>query len=301
MDKIDAMAVFVEIVQAGSFTAAGKRLGMPLSTVSRKISELEDALQVRLLERGKRKVRVTEVGTAYFEHCRRGVEAFKTANRIVAERQSDASGSLRITVPPNLAERLLLPIIGLFQQRYPKARVAIFVTERVLDFVEHQVDVSFRVTPVAAPKLVVRKLVTYRHLLVASPMYVAERGCPRIPGDLAEHRIVGFGFQGRSQVDWSFSRGETRERMTLQPDLAVNDYAAVQTAVAWGLGIGELPSILCQEGLRQRKLMHLMPEWLLPEIDLLAVHTGTKGLSRLARLFLDMCAEHLSPTAIKTP
>lgn len=293
MKNFNAMAVFVEVVQSGSFTGAAKKLAMPLSTVSRKISELEADLKVGLLDRSKRTLRVTDAGALYFEHCRRGLDAFNFANRVIEERQSEASGLLRITVPPNLTERLFLPVVDIFRHRYPNARVAIFVSERMLDPGADPIDLSFRVGPVSDPDLVVRKLATYRHILVASPTYLADHPAPGRVADLAQHTLLGFGFRGASDIRWSFSRGGTQEHISFAPTVAINDYAALQEAVALGFGIGELPPILCREALRRRTLVALLSEWQFPQIDLLAVHAGSKHISQLARLFLDTCIEHI--------
>lgn len=293
MKNFNAMAVFVEVVLAGSFTGAAKKLAMPLSTVSRKISELEADLRVGLLDRSKRTLRMTDAGALYFEHCRRGLDAFNFANRVVEERQSEASGVLRITVPPNLTERLFLPVVDIFRHRHPNARVAIFVSERMLDPGTDPVDLSFRVGPVSDPDLVVRKLATYRHVLVASPTYLAKHPVPIGPRDLTKHDLLGFGFRGAADIRWSFTKGSDQKQISFTPTLAINDYAALLGAAALGLGIGELPPIICRDALRRRTLVALLAEWQFPRIDLVAVHAGNRNLSRLARLFLDACIEHV--------
>lgn len=288
-----AMALFVEVVLAGSFTGAARKLGMPLSTVSRKISGLEADLKVRLLDRSSRTLRMTDAGALYFDHCRRGVDAFNVANRALAERQSEAGGLLRITVPPNLTERLFLPAIDSFRHRHPRARVSILVSERMLDPGTDPVDLSFRVGPVSDPDLVVRKLATYRHVLTASPIYLADHPAPVSPADLSDHTLLGFGFPGAQDIRWSFSRGSDQKHVSFTPAVAINDYAALQEAVSLGFGIAELPPILCRDALRRRTLVPLLAEWQLPSIDLVAVHGGHRTLSRLARLFLDTCVEHI--------
>lgn len=276
MRNFNAMAIFAEVVMSGSFTAAARKLGMPLSTVSRKVSELESDLNAGLLDRSKRNLRMTDAGALYFEHCRRGLEAFNFANRVLEERQSEGSGLLRITVPPNLTERLFLPVVDVFQSRYPRARVAIFVTERMLDPGADSIDLSFRVGPVSDPDLVVRKLATYRHVLVASPTYLADRPAPESVAELANHTLLGFGFRDAAKIRWSFSRNGTQEHISFTPNLAINDYAALQEALVLGFGIGELPPILCREALRRRALITLLEDWHFSQIDLLAVHAGGK-------------------------
>ncbi len=294
MRNFNAMAIFVEVVQAGSFTGAARKLAMPLSTVSRKISDLEADLGVSLLDRSKRALRMSDAGALYFEHCRRGLDAFNFANRVVEERRSEATGLLRITVPPNLAEPVFLPVVDVFRHRYPKARVAIFVSERMLDPGADPIDLSFRVGPVSDPDLVVRKLASYRHVLVASPAYLAAHPPPAVPADLATHHLLGFGFRGASTIRWSFSKNGEQDHVSFAPTLAINDYVALREAVTLGIGIAEIPRVLCGDALRRGIVVPLMADWELPQIDLVAVHAGRRSMSRLARLFLDACVEHVN-------
>ncbi|MCR9135671.1 MAG: LysR family transcriptional regulator [Alphaproteobacteria bacterium] len=293
MRNFTAMALFVEVVLSGSFTAAAKKLGMPLSTLSRKISDLESELKVRLIDRSRRTLRLTDAGSLYFEHCRRGVDAFNVANRALEERQSEAGGLLRISVPPNLTERVFLPAIDMFRLRHPKARVQVLVSERMFDPGADPVDLSFRVGPVSDPDLVVRKLATYRHVLTVSPVYLADYPVPVSPADLADHKLLGFGFQGATELRWSFSRGNEQDHVAFTPTIAINDYAALLEAVVLGFGICELPPILCRDALRRRTIVPLLTDWNLPSVELIAVHAGNRTLSRLARLFLDTCIEHI--------
>lgn len=299
MPSYDAMAIFVQVVRSGSFTDAAKALSTPLSTVSRKVAQLEATLKVQLIDRSKRRIRLTKVGAEYFEHCKKGLDTLSFANRAIRERQTDTAGSLSITVPPNLVEILFLEAVEAFQQRYPRARVRVFVSERMLDFVDDAVDLSFRVARPTQPDLVIRSLLSHRHRLVASPGYAVANPLPQTPGDLANHRRLGFGFQTRKTVTWPLSKGSICEEVTFEPDLSINDYAALKATIARGLGIGELPGILCDSELRAGRLLEVLPDWQFPEITLYAVHTGHPGLSRLARLFLDVVGGNLKDREVK--
>ncbi|WP_170328906.1 LysR family transcriptional regulator [Ruegeria arenilitoris] len=288
MPSFDAIAIYAQVAQSGSFTDAAKVLGMPLSSVSRKVSELEADLNTRLIDRSKRQIRLTKAGLAYFELCRRGIDTLAYANRLISDRHSDTSGTVTITVPPNLLEVLFLDAIETFQLRYPNARLRVLVSERTLDFVDDGVDVSFRVAPPEHPDLVVRTLLKYRHKLVAAPGYMAVNTTPQEISDLEDHRTIGFGFLTSGSVNWSLSKQGQTENFRFEPDLSVNDYAAVKAAVLAGQGIGELPEPLCEEILRTGELIEALPDWRLPEIRLYAVHAGNTSLSKLARLFLDV-------------
>jgi DNA-binding transcriptional LysR family regulator len=293
MPDLNAVAVFVQVAQSGSFSAAAKELDMPLSTVSRKVAGLESGLKVKLLERSTRSLRLTDIGAIYLENCRRGLEEFQAADLAVEDRQNEVSGLLRISLPPNLAESMFAPIIAGFQDRYPLARVAVLVAERFVDLVEDGIDLSFRVGVLRDTSLVARKLLTYRHVLVASPDYLNRNGTPEGLEDLQAHRVITFGFKPLGGLRWALFRGHQQAEIAIKPALCINDYAAVQQAAQLGQGITELPTVLCGQLLREGLLVEVLPEWQFEETSLYAVHSGRRNMSRLSRLFLDCCSEHI--------
>jgi len=215
------------------------------------------------------------------------------ADRVMQDRHSDTEGTVTITVPPNLIEALFQKTVETFQLQYPKASLRILVSERMLDFIDDGVDLSFRVAPPRQPDLVVRTLLKYRHRIVSAPSYAAIHSLPRSPAELALHKRIGFGFNDNRTVTWALSKPDHIETTTFEPNLAINDYAAIQAAISSGQGIGELPEPLCQESIRTGRLIEVLPDWNLPQIQLLAVHTGRASLPKLARLFLDIAAEEL--------
>ena len=295
MKNLDAIAVFVEVVRQGSFTGAARVLNMPLSTLSRKIAELEAELQVRLLDRSHKPLRITEAGNTYFEHCSKGISALSYANQVIRGKQESLAGTLRVTVPPNLAELLFTRPIDSFLRRHPEARVQVLVSERMLDFVDDRIDLSFRVARPSAPNLVIRKLLTHRHRLCAAPAYLAVHPAPRRPEDLPGHVTVGFNFQGRDEIVWPLRKDGQLHEAPFEPTLSVNDYLAVKASVRLGTGIGDLPGLMCCEELASGDLVEILPDWKMPEVSLYAVYAGRTGLSKLARAFLDEIGAHLAP------
>lgn len=290
MQDLNAMAIFVQVVQAGGFSAAARQLAMPVSTVSRKVATLEAQLKVKLLERSTRRIRLTEMGALYFDQCRRGLDAFDAARNLVAERQAEVAGHLRISIPPNLAEPLFVPIVGAFQRQYPKASVAVLVTERNLDLIDDRVDLTFRVGPLRDSSLVVRKLATFHHVLAAAPSYLEAYGEPRHLDDLLRHRLIAFGSWDDREKRWAFLKGHRQETLTFEPVLSFNDYGAVCRAAASGQGIAEMPSIVAAQDLKAGRLKPLLSDWRLPVIDFQAIHSGSRNMSRLMRCFLEMCS-----------
>ncbi|MFY0681586.1 MAG: LysR family transcriptional regulator [Thalassovita sp.] len=293
MHSLDAVAVFAQVAHHQSFSGAAKALGMPLSTVSRKVSELEMDLSITLIDRSKRQIRLTGAGNTYYELCRKGLETLNLADRVMRDRHTDTTGTITITVPPNLTEILFLKAIETFQIRHPKACVRVLVSERLLDFVDDGVDLSFRVAPPSQPDLKVRTLLRYRHRLLATPNYIATASSPKTPVELSAHRLIGFGFHERRSVNWKLSKGATTHSLQPEPILTINDYAAIKTAIQASHGIGELPEPMCVQALKSGQLIEVLPEWRFPQIKLYAVYSGRAPVTKLARMFLDTLVKEI--------
>lgn len=288
---LNALALFVAVVECKSFSAAARRLGVPVSTVSRKVAELEHTLGVRLLERSTRKLRLTELGHAYYGHCRRGLEALEAGMSMINDRQTEVAGTLRLSVPPSLADVMVAPLVCAFQDAYPNVRVKVLVTERVVDLIEDEVDVALRVGALDDSRLVARPLLHYRHLLVASPEYAAEYGLPRHPDALQDHRLISFGGWGE-RVTWRLLCGDERCVVKVESVLSINDHAGIEYAAKAGRGIAELPSIICSEALREGRLVEVLPQWRFSATTLSAVYSGHRNLPRVVALFKAFCVDY---------
>ncbi|MFQ5981823.1 MAG: LysR substrate-binding domain-containing protein [Woeseiaceae bacterium] len=286
------MALYVKVVENNSFSRKAQREGIPVSTVSRKISELEKALGVRLLERSTRRLRMTEIGQEYYERCRRGLEEFEAANLMVSDQQAEVSGRLRLSAPPSISDAVIIPLIEAFQERYPNAIVNCLVTDRHINYIEDGIDISLRVGELSDSSLVARRLMRYRSALVASPRYLERAGSPRHPNELPLHALIAFS-RREPTVTWELaSNGETYT-VNVQPRIAINDYAGVQSTVIAGLGISEIPSIVCGKTLQNGQLVEVLPEWQFAPVTLSAVYPSARNLSRLVRLFKDFCVERI--------
>jgi DNA-binding transcriptional LysR family regulator len=294
----NAMALYVKVVEHKSFSQAALRAGVPVSTVSRKISDLEKALGVRLLERSTRQMRMTEVGKAYFEHCRRGLEAFEAADALVSDQQIEISGTLKISVPSNLSELIVMPLVSAFQAQHPKVAVRCMVTDRHIDHIAEDVDLSIRVGNLSDSSLVAVRLPPHRSVLVASPQFLASIALPTHPHEVAQHVQVAFARWG-AHVQWSLTRqgqggGETL-RIAPEPHTTINDYAGIQQTVVDGLGISEVPSIICNRALAQGKLVEVLPDWQFPATSVSVIYPSNKHLSLLVRTFRDFCVANFEP------
>ena len=276
IDK-NAMALFVKVVE---------------NTVSRKISELEKSLGVRLLERSTRQMRTTEIGQDYYERCRRGLEEFEAANLLIDDRQSEVSGTLRISVPPNLSDLIVVPLAAGFQALYPNVIFRVLVTDRRVHLIEDGIDLAMRVGELDDSNLVARPLMRYRHLLVASPGYLKKAGHPEKPQDLNDHPLIAFSPWFGEPV-WPLTDKKRVENVLVKSGFSINDYNGIQRAVLDGSGIGEIPSIVCGKELEAGRLVEVMPNWQFSAVTLSAVYSARLNLSRVVRLFKDFCVERI--------
>ena len=287
----NAMALYVKVVEAGSFSKAAAREGVPVSTVSRKIADLEAALGVRLLERSTRQLRMSEVGRDYFELCRRGLTEFEAADALMTDRRTEISGRLRISIPPSMSDLLILPMLAAFQALHPKVVVHCLVTERFVDHIADGIDLSLRVGSLNDSSLVARTVATLRSRLVASPTYLAGIEALTHPQAIESHVNVAFSRWERP-VQWTLGCGGETVRINPQPRLVLNDYAGVQQGVVDGLGISELPSFICEAALNDGRLVEVLPEWRFATVAMAAAYPSNRYLSPLVRAFTDFCVTH---------
>ena len=288
----NAMGLYVRVVENNSFSKTAQREGVPVSTVSRKISDLEKALGVRLLERSTRRLRMTEIGQDYYERCRRGLEEFETANLMVTDQQAEVSGRLRLSVPPSISDVVIIPLIEEFQVLYPNAIVNCLVTDRHVNHIEDGIDISLRVGDLKDSSLVARRLLRYRSVLVASPGYLKRAGAPSHPNELPLHALVAFS-RWEPTVTWLLENNGETYKVNVQSRIVINDYTGVQSAVINGLGISEIPAIICGQKLQDGSLVEVMPEWQFAPVTLSAIYPSNRNLSRLVRLFKDFCVERI--------
>ena len=292
MIDLNALIIFAKVIEAGSFSEAARRLKMPVSTVSRRISDLEDHLGVNLLERSTRTLRLTDIGVDVLDHARRMLETSEAVDGLVSNQLSRVSGTLRLSAPPSLSDSLLMPLIGAFQASYPEVRVQVLVTERRVDHIADGVDLSFHVGPMRDSSLIARRILTYRHQLVASPAYVATMVPPHRPRDLLNHRILAFS-HWQPENRWSFSHvnGQDEEMVSFLPHLGINDFMGVTSGLLAGLGVGDLPPIVQPDLMRDGRLIEIMPDWKFPVLDLSLVHLGSRHLPLALRVFKDFACQ----------
>ena len=212
LPDLNALLIFAKVVDATTFSEAARRLGMPISTVSRKVAELEDELGVRLLERSTRRMRLTDIGAEVLDHAQKSVEVSEAIESVVSNQLTEVKGTLRLSAPPSIADSLLAPLVTAFQASYPQVHVHILVADRLVDHIAEGIDLVFRVGALEDSALVARLMLRYRHQLVASPEYLETIEPPLRPKDLLEHRLLGFSFWN-PQNSWTLVKGDRQETM----------------------------------------------------------------------------------------
>jgi DNA-binding transcriptional LysR family regulator len=294
MTDLNSLLIFATVADANSFSEAARRLKMPISTVSRRIAELEDQLGVRLLERSTRNLRLTDVGAEVLEHARRSVEISEALDNVVSNRLSNISGLLRLSAPPSISDTMLEPLVRAFQAAYPDVRVQIFVTDRYVDHIIEGIDLVFRIGPGAErnSSLVAKKIMTYRHRLLASPAYLQKAKPPETPQDLLAHRLLAFAY-AKPENSWTFHHvnGKDRETLSIHPHLSMNDFTGLASALVAGGGIGDLPPVVKPELVRDGRLVEVMPNWRFRTFDLLMVHLGNRHVTRTLRVFKEFAGQ----------
>jgi DNA-binding transcriptional LysR family regulator len=292
---LNEIVVFARVVETGSFTAAAQMLGLPKSTVSRKVAQLEERLDARLLQRTTRKLSLTEIGRAYYERCQRIVADIAAAEQLVSELQEAPRGLLRVTAPVDVGGLYLGCIVAEFLRSAPEIQIELVLSDKVFDLVDERLDLALRFGPLPDSSLVARRLGGIVSYVVAAPSYVARRGSPSKPEDLAGHDIVAFVPISRMRF-WTL-HGPGGAQTELQPlgRISGNGMFAIREAVVAGGGVSLLPDFAISRELASGALVRVMPAWRGPESELFAVYPSTRNLSPKLRTFLDFLGAKLTP------
>lgn len=285
---LNELLVFAKVVQAGGFTAAARGLRMPKSTVSRKVSELEERVGAQLLQRTTRKLRLTEVGRAYYEHCARIVAEAEAAELAVTRLQAAPHGLLRVTAP--LTFSLLGPLVADFMKSYPEVQLELVCTDRAVDLVEEGFDVAIRAGRLADSSLIARRLGSIERLVVAAPSYIKSRGAPKAPKELEKHDCLLFG-AGREGNVWSLNAGNRSVEVSIHSRLVVNEPDLLRAVTLAGGGVALLPNILCTTDLSTGRLQRILPDWASPGAPVHAVYSSSRHHSPKVTAFVDFLRE----------
>jgi DNA-binding transcriptional LysR family regulator len=292
MDRIDAMSILHAVVEAGSLSGAGRRLGIPLSTVSRKVSDLEAHLGARLLIRSTRSISLTETGKAYVAATRRILEDLAEAERAAAGEYAAVRGELVITAPIVLGRLHMVPVVTDFLAAYPETDVRLVLSDRLLNLLDDHIDLAVRIATLPDSSDIAVKVGTIRRVVCGSPDYLERCGRPRDPGDLADHDIVTFSAFAPVGA-WTFGTGAREHVAPLRSRLTVNTAEAAIDAAIAGVGLTRVLSYQIADAVRSGRLVTVLDDHAPDPLPVSLVYPGQGQLPLKLRAFLDFAAPRL--------
>ncbi len=292
MDRFEAIAAFRAVVEAGGFTAASRRLHVPLATVSRRVSELEAALAVRLLNRTTRRVAPTDVGRQFYEASRRILDDLGEAERAAAGESSDPRGEFVVTAPIVFGRLHLVPVIATFLARFPAINITLLLNDRPVSLIDDQIDLALRIGELGDSSLVATRVGNVRTLVCAAPGYLARRGTPARPADLARHDCIAFtGLAGSRE--WPFQIGRKRHMIAIHARLVVTTAeAAIEAAIA-GVGVTRVLSYQVAAAIKERRVRPLLRDFEFEPIPVHLAHLSGRLIPAKLRAFLDFATPRL--------
>ena len=292
MDRLEAMHTLVAAVDGGSLSAASRRLGVPLPTVSRRVSDLEALLGSQLVVRTSRKLLLTEAGTAYVASARRVLEELAEAERAASGEYRAPRGELLVTAPIMFGTLHVAPIVHDFLAAYPDVSVRLVLSDWMVDLVESHIDVAVRIGHLPDSALIARRVGEIRWIVCASPDYLRRRGEPRTPADLSDHDCIALEGLQRYR-EWPFASTNDDQQFAISPRFSVNTAdGAIGGAVA-GLGIARVMSYQAAAGIRDGTLVPILSNWAPPPIPVQLVHAAQQQQPLKLRAFLDFVAPRL--------
>jgi len=295
MQDLNDLYYFAAVVDHQGFAAAERALGIPKSRLSRRISQLEEDLGVRLLQRSTRRFAVTEVGHSVYRHAQSMLAEAQAAREVVDRLSAEPRGVIRVSVPVGMAQQQMPRLLPEFLARYPQVRVQLHVSNRRVDIINEGVDVALRVRSRLDDdgSLVMRNFGQIQELLVASPDYLRRMGRPSNPDELNQHVTLSMNEDDAHQR-WELHgpNGEVR-RVELKPRVAGFDFPMLMALAKQGVGITMLPETVCADAVRNGELEVVMPQWRLPQGIFHAVFASRRGMLPAVRVFIDFLAERV--------
>ena len=292
MNKLQAMEVFVQVVDTGSFTRAAQVLDLPKASVSTLVQALEASLSAKLLHRTTRAVTVTSDGAAYYERCVRILSDVREAEESLSRMRINPSGRLRVDTPTGLSSEILVPALPRFFERYPDITLELGSTDRPVDLVEEGVDCAVRGGPLLDTSLIARRVGIINFVTAAAPSYLARYGVPRHPDELARHRCVNYFSAKTGKVyDWDFNRNGERIEVPMPGVIALNDSNAYVQAGLAGLGIIQMTDYLLNRHVEEGRMVQVLPDWTSDPLPVHIVYPQNRHMSAKVRVFVEWVSE----------
>jgi DNA-binding transcriptional LysR family regulator len=291
--NLNDLYFFVQAVEHGGFSAAGRRLGVPKSTVSKRVAELEDRLGVRLIQRTSRSFSLTDLGRDFFRHAQASVIEAEMAETIVRTHLGEPSGIVRMTAAVPTAQFVLADHLAELSMRYPKLHLSLHVSDRFVDIIQEGFDIAVRShqAPLPDSTLLQKKLATHPFFVVASPDYVRTHGEPLRPEDLAGHRAVTA---GQADNSWRLTSDSGEEvPASPKPTFSADEPMVMMKAALAGLGLTCLPTSVCRGALAEGRLVRLLPDWTAGSITTTILMPHRRGQLPAVRAVVDFLSERI--------
>ncbi|MDB5970265.1 MAG: LysR family transcriptional regulator [Hydrocarboniphaga sp.] len=288
MDRLTSMAVFVKAVEVGSFAAAVPALGLSSPMIGKHVRFLEERIGARLLNRTTRRQSLTEVGRVFYERCKLVLAEAEAAEALAQDLQTVPRGRLRINAPVTFGSYSLVPMLIRYQRLYPEVSVDLSLTDRVVDLVDEGYEAVIRISPLTDSTLVARPLAPYRLVACAAPAYLAERGVPARPEDLAGHECLGFAYWARPPMDeWQFTDADGTHTVKVRSRFLANNGQALRQAALQGFGIILQAADMLRDDLASGRLMQVLPGYEGPSLPMHLLFASDRRLTPKLRSFID--------------
>ncbi|MBN3728110.1 LysR family transcriptional regulator [Burkholderia sp. Ac-20379] len=290
MDRMAAMETFVAVVDAGSFSAAARRLELGQPAVSKSIAQLEAHLGARLLLRSTRGLTPTDAGRRFYEHARLSIEEADQAEQAVRDSSTGLSGRLRIGAAVTFSRLHVLPVLKRFVDRHPDLQLDIILDDRAIDLLGEGVDVTLRMGTLDDSSMTARHIASSRRVVVATPAYLAEAGAPATPAALSGHQVIVYSQRGGGE-SWSFRRDGAEVAVAVSGRVRVNAAEGMRTAVLGHMGLAIASEWMFGPELARGEVRTVLNDWTLPGVDLWAVFPAGRMVTSKARAFVDFVEE----------
>jgi len=292
MDRIDLFRVFTRVVECANFTRAADTLGMPRSSVSAAIQELENRVGTRLLNRTTRKVTTTQDGAAFYERCQRLIADVEETEHLFRSADFASAGTLRVDMPGRIGRLIVAPALPAFLDAYPQIDIEIGATDRTVDLIEERVDCALRVGMLHESELIARPIGALTLINVASPAYLARHGVPRGPDDLVDHIPIGYASPTSGRLaPWEWVEGDTARTLAIKGRVTVNSAEAYIACCLSGLGLIQIPAYDVETHLKAGELVEVLPEYRAAPMPVTLLYPHRQHLSRRLQVFADWLVE----------
>lgn len=296
MENLSDIAVFVQVIDRGSFTAAAEQLQLSKSVISKYVSRLEEQLGVRLLHRTTRRLSLTEAGQILYQRSQRGLEEIEAAEMEVSQLQQTPRGRLRFNCPMSFGILHIASALSEFRTEYPEVSIDMSMEDRTIDLVDEGYDLAIRIGELPDSSLVARRLAPCKHVLCASPAYLKDHGTPRTPEDLRKHETLTYGYHD-SPREWRLHAPDGRYiNVPVNSTMHMNNSLALREAVLTGAGIMLTPTFIVGPDIQAGRLQQLLPNYRMLELSIYVVYPERKHLSPKVRAFVEFMLKRMSDT-----